>query len=144
MEVVRHKLGRNTYLFHSIFFEVSDPSTYAASILLNDYYKTRDADFNYKNDWRFLFIAKRTWLRHKKKDGKWVCHYCGRELFKLPKRNRKHQSVKDCITIDHKIAACDVDDITDSTNFLESCSRCNRDKGVMNYEKFIKKYEKVN
>jgi hypothetical protein len=125
--------------YHTIFFDVNDPSTYAASVLLNDYYKVRDLDWSYKSDWRYLFIAKRIWLRHQKKDGKWVCHYCGKELFKLPKRNRNRQSIKGCVTIDHKVAASKVDDITDSSNFLECCHECNRDKGSMSYEKFINK-----
>jgi len=138
MELVREKLSKRNVLNHLIFIENLDPSTYASALLLKQYYQDHDISFIRGKDWRYLFIVKRTWLRHVKNNGHWTCHYCGTKLYKLPKRNKNRQSVKDCVTIDHKIAASKTEDPTDSSNFLECCFKCNRDKKDMSYEKFIK------
>ena len=145
MEYIRNRISKHTLLTHTIHFDIKlpiDSSTYAASILLRQYYRDMDITFTYGRDWRYLFIAKRTWLRHIKKDGCWTCHYCGKKLYKMPKRNKNRQSIKGCVTLDHKKAASKCDDITDSTNFLECCSKCNKDKKDMSYEKFIKRFKK--
>jgi hypothetical protein len=138
MKLIRIKISKNTVVNHLIFDATIDCSSYAASILLHNYYKDLDEDYQREKDWRYLFIAKRTFLRHQKKEGKWYCHYCGIEMFNLPKRGVRVQNLKKCVTIDHKIPVCRCSDKTDSKNFLVSCHKCNIDKGSTEYKIFTK------
>jgi hypothetical protein len=137
METIYRKIGKHVSLKHKIFFEVIDPKSYAASVLLNEYYRDRDIDF-YSKDWRYMFILKRTWLRHQRKDGWWICHYCGTPLYKFPLRNRTKQSLLGCVTVDHKKSAKEYEDRQDTRNFLCACHKCNTDKADINYETFMK------
>lgn len=146
MEIVTDKLSKNKTHNHLIFFMPEDPSTLASLILLNDYYKEIDIDVNIDKDWRYLFIAKRTFLRHQKKDNKWICHYCHKDILHMHergKRMRRNQH-KQYVTVDHKIPACKCLDKTDSSNFVVACHKCNSDKGTTPYEKFIHENKKFN
>ena len=141
MEILRIRQSKNTLVTHVIFDEPWDASTYSAKVLLNRDLHWRDCDFDRENDWRYLFIAKRTFLRHKRKNGQWFCHYCGKIITQMATRNQKWQK-KSIVTVDHKDPACGVADKTDSTNFVPCCKKCNQRKGSLPYEEFIKKFKK--
>jgi hypothetical protein len=139
MEIITEKIAKNHTHNHLIFFEINDPSTLASYVLLKDYYRDLDITVNDEKDWRYLFIAKRTFLRHQRKNGKWICHYCGNEIFEMSDRNKRYQkNIKKCVTVDHKEPKCECNDKTDSNNFLVCCYRCNGLKGSKDYETFVK------
>lgn len=127
MKVVKQKLSRYHTHNHLIFFIPDDPSTFANSILLNNYYHKLDQEYIEEFDWRYYFITKRTFLRHRRVDGKWICHYCGREIFKMPVRGLNKQNVKNCVSVDHKIPISAGGALTDSKNMIVSCFDCNND-----------------
>ena len=141
MEIVTERIAKNHVHNHLIFFEISDPSTLASYVLLKDYYRDLDITVQEEKDWRYLFIVKRTFLRHQKVDGKWTCHYCAKELHYMHERGHKtrRNQHRKYVTVDHKEPACKCTDKTDSKNFLVACHRCNELKGPMNYSTFIKK-----
>lgn len=143
MQSIKIKISKHAIVNHLIFDQPIDPSTYSSSVLLNKYYRNLDVDIQREKDWRYLFIAKRTFLRHQKKDGKWICHYCKKEILFMSKRNKRAQNLKNCVTVDHKIPACKCEDKTDSKNFLVCCHKCNVDKHSMDYEIFIKRHERI-
>lgn len=141
MELVINKISGKTVERHLIFCDPFDPSSYASAILLRERYRDLDITVKESKDWRYLFIVKRHFLRKKRKNGKWVCHYCHKDIFKTANRNRRRQSIKDCVTIDHKIPASKYEDKSDNKNFLTCCYKCNQDKGDMSYDEFNKKME---
>ena len=109
-------------------------------MLLVSYYQDRDIDYN-ENDWRYYFIVRRHFLRKRKKinGGVWYCHYCGKTIRKIQKRNSKWQR-PGCVTVDHKIPQTDPRcDRLDTSNMFESCNKCNCEKGNRPYEEFRRK-----
>ena len=134
MDIVAIRISKNMVIKHFIGFEVTDPSTYASYLLLKKQYKKLDRSY----DWRYLMIAKRTFLRHQRKDGVWHCHYCGKTVTVMAKRKERGRNTK-CITVDHKTPVCQHEDVSDSTNFVCSCYKCNQNKGSMPYENYIRK-----
>lgn len=138
METVRIKLSKNTVLNHLIMDDPSSAHSYSSLVMMNEHYKELDIDYELEHDWRYYFIVKRTFLRHRKIDGRWECHYCKKPIYKMPLRNKRTQNMKDKVTIDHKVPACRCDDVLDTSNFLVSCYKCNIDKSDTSYEIFYK------
>lgn len=138
MEIVKERISKNFRVFHNIMDMPSSARSYSSFLLLREHYRDLDIDFNQENDWRYLFIVRRHWLRKRKKlhNGHWVCHYCNKPVYHQSERN-KRTNRKDCITVDHKIPASQCNDILDTKNFLESCYKCNHEKGDMSYEEFV-------
>lgn len=141
METIINKISSRTAEKHLIYCDPFDASTYSAAILLREKYRNLDVTVREEKDWRYLFIVKRHFLRKAKKDGKWTCHYCKKDIFKKPLRSKKRQSLKDCVTIDHKIPASECEDKLDTKNFLPCCYKCNQRKGFMSYEEFKSKMD---
>lgn len=140
MIVVKEKFSSRRDMNHLIYSDNPVDTSWAASLLLKELYISLDDDYRYQTEWHYLFIAKRHWLRKKRKEhgGHWVCHYCGDKVYKMAKRNNQYQKTTDCITIDHKIPKSQCEDATDTKNFLECCDKCNQEKSDMSYDKFIK------
>ena len=142
MKIVKRKINKKLLHRHVMFGDIADNSkTYASAIMLHRYYRSIEIKEDHTgNDWRYLFITKRTFLRHhRNENGNWTCHYCRKELTEMPKRGQHWQNWKKVITIDHKKPACECENKLDSKNFLPACSQCNKDKGSMSYEKFTSK-----
>lgn len=145
MELITFCPSRNWKLNHLIFLEEINPKSYAGSILLKDYYQSLENNqigpSIWQTDWRYYFIVRRLWLRKNRVklngDKFWVCHYCGRHIHKMPIRNKNHQNLHECVTVDHKIPKSDGIDILDTNNFLVSCYDCNSKKKSTSYENFI-------
>ena len=141
MLIVKRKINKKLLHRHLFYGDVANnPKTHASAIMLHRYYRSIEAPEVGKDDWRYLFIAKRTFLRHHRNEqGNWTCHYCRKEFTQLPVRGQSWQNYRKIITIDHKEPACRCEDKTDSRNFLPACSQCNRDKGDKSYEDFTTK-----
>lgn len=140
---IEEKIGRHTIIRHFIQNEIPDsPKSYASYILLKEYYKENDDDYN--DNWHYYFIVRRHFLRRRKRENggnHWNCHYCGKPVYKMQKRNTQKQE-KGCITVDHIIPVSSGHSKIDSKNMIESCQKCNNDKGTMSYEKYIEKINK--
>ena len=140
--IVREKISTNRRINHIIFNDKPDnPKTLSSYRLLVSYYQDHDISYQEENDWRYYFIVRRHFLRKKKKEngGFWVCHYCGKKIKKMQKRNTKWQQPW-CITVDHVVPVADPDcDKLDTSNMVESCSKCNNDKGTQSYGEFCSK-----
>ncbi len=119
---------------------------WVGSSLLQEHYRDLDISFNEDNDWRYLFIVKRHWLRKQKKlhNGHWVCHYCNEPIYKQAPRNKGNsmKNTKLWITVDHMTPASKCNDILDTSNFAESCYKCNNKKRDMTYNNFLIKKNK--
>jgi hypothetical protein len=79
--IIEEKIYKNQKIRHIIYeCDTINPKSYSSLLLLNDYYKNLDIEFG-EFDWRYYFIARRTFLRRKRKEhgGHWVCHYCGKK-----------------------------------------------------------------
>jgi len=122
---------------HLIYGEEVNPKSYAHAVLLRDYYQDHDIDFVEDKDWRYYFIVRRHFLRKKKKEhgGVWICHYCGKEITTLQKRNQK-SNCKHAVTVDHKVALANGGSKLNTDNMVECCSKCNNDKGRKNYHAY--------
>jgi len=142
MKIVFNNISKNRRLNHVILTIPSSPKSYSASLLLRNYYQDLDVSYSQENDWRYLFIVKRHFLRKVRRNGHWTCHYCHKPVYNLPKRNKNRQNIKDCITIDHMIPASKVDNILDNSNFVECCFKCNSEKGDTPYHIFKNKKAK--
>ena len=142
MLIVKRKIHKKLLHRHIFFGDIANnPKTYAASVMLHRHYSSIAEPDRAKEDWRYLFIAKRTFLRHhRNENGNWTCHYCRAEKFQMPVRGRNWQKYNKIITIDHKDPACRCADVTDSSNFLPACAQCNRDKGDKSYEDYTSKH----
>ncbi len=137
--IIIDKLSPNKKLAHLIIDMPLTAKSYSASLLLREYYQDLDVSFNQENDWRYYYIVRRHFLRKVKQNGHWTCHYCGKPVYNMPERNKNRQSIKNCITVDHKIPAYKCGDILDTSNFVECCYKCNQDKGEIPYEYFKEK-----
>jgi 5-methylcytosine-specific restriction endonuclease McrA len=142
MEIVINQISRNWKEIHKISDIPTNPSSYSNAILLRGYYQALDISFQEDNDWRYYFIIRRHWLRKQKKNSIWVCHFCGKEIYKMPERNKKCQNLHKCVTVDHKIPKSEGIDILDTSNFLVACYDCNTKKKSASYESFIKGIKK--
>jgi len=142
VEIINDNISRNRKLNQVILTYPTTPKSYSASLLLREYYRGLDFDYGRENDWRYYFIVRRHYLRKVKRNGHWVCHYCGEPVYKMPKRNKTKQYIKNCITVDHVIPASQCDDILDTRNYVECCYRCNNDKGNLPYNVFKARLEK--
>lgn len=141
MEIIIDNISKNRKLNQVILTLPSSANTYSASLLLREHYRDLDVSYGYESDWRYYYIVRRHFLRKIKRNGHWVCHYCGKPVYKMPVRNKNRQNVKDCITVDHKIPASECTDILETSNFVESCYKCNKEKGNMPYEIFKERFE---
>ena len=142
--IVKEKKSTNRRINHIIFNDTPDnPKTLSSYRLLISYYQDMDISFQEENDWRYYFIVRRHFLRKMKNEngGFWVCHYCGKKITKIQKRNAKWNQ-RGCITIDHVVPVSDPGcDKLDTKNMVESCSKCNSDKGTTTYEQFRRKIQ---
>ena len=140
--IIKEKISSRRNMNNIIFNDSPDnPKTLSSYVLLVNYYQERDITFQEENDWRYYFIIRRHFLRKKKKEngGHWKCHYCGKVITKMQKRNTKWQQPW-CVTVDHVIPKSDPNcDILDTSNMVESCSKCNNKKGTIPYDEFVKK-----
>ena len=143
--IVKEKISTNRRINHIIFNDEPDnPKTLSSYLLLVSYYQDRDITFQEDNDWRYYFIVRRHFLRkrRKKNGGVWFCHYCGKTIKKMQKRNTKWQQPW-CITVDHVVPKSDPDcDPLDTSNMVESCNKCNNKKGTTPYNIFVKSKSK--
>ena len=147
--ITYHKSTSGSTKFNHVIYNDDNVSlkSQSALILLNDYLRVHDEDFlkaefelqEYLNK-RFLFL-----LRKKKFEGDLVCHYCGKNHLEVGYRqanlaylNNKNTKLA---TIDHVIPVSSIlkIDKLDETNWVVSCKKCNRRKGSMSYDEFIKK-----
>lgn len=142
--IIKEKISNKHNMNHIIFNDSpNNPKTLSSYILLVNYYQDRDIGYQEENDWRYYFIVRRHFLRKKRKEngGYWVCHYCGKKIKKMQKRNTRWQQPW-CITVDHKVPKSDPNcDTLDTSNMVESCSKCNNKKGITPYEEFINKIQ---
>lgn len=141
MEWIKDNISKNRKHYHIVFNINDNPKTHASSILLKNYYRERDIDFQEENDWIYYFIVRRHFLRKKKKEngGYWVCHYCNKPIYGIQKRNKLFQKGrKNMITVDHIVARYNGGDSLITSNMVESCVKCNERKGTMSYDNFIK------
>ena len=138
MEIIKWRINKRLLNKHLIYTIPENSKSYSSLLLLNRHYRSMEIPVRQRFSWHYLFIVKRTFLRHhKNENGNWTCHYCRKELTQLPKRGTdRQQNWEKIITIDHKVPACDCENKTDSKNFLPACHQCNKDKGSMPYEKF--------
>jgi len=140
--IVKEKISTNRRINHIIFNDEPDnPKTLSSYLLLVSYYQDRDITFQEDNDWRYYFIVRRHFLRKKKKEngGFWVCHYCGKKMKNIQKRNTKWHPPW-CVTVDHVVPVSDPRcDKLDTSNMVESCNKCNNDKGTTQYDQFCSK-----
>ena len=134
---LKEKVGAKSRHWQIITFVPNDPSTYASYLLLKQQYRKLDIEIKRARDsWHYLFISKRTFLRHRRKDGIWRCHYCTAKLDRMGKRNGRSQHPK-MVTIDHVVPALICKDPTDSSNWACCCKRCNTTKGSKSYDVFV-------
>jgi 5-methylcytosine-specific restriction endonuclease McrA len=137
--IVKEKISTKKNINHIIFNDKPNNARSLASyMLLINYYQDLDVSFSEENDWRYYFIVRRHFLRKKKKEngGFWVCHYCGKIMTKIQKRNTKWIQPW-CVTVDHIIPQSDPNcDKLDTSNMVECCSKCNVKKGTTPYAEF--------
>ena len=136
-EIIIDKISNKRYLNHIIICDPSSASSYASSLLLREQYRNLDISTSEDNeDWRYYFIVRRHFLRKQKKDSKWICHYCDKDVYKMPERNKKRQDTKNCITVDHIVPVSECENKLNTLNFVECCYKCNQEKGTKTYEEF--------
>ena len=77
--LVKQKTSRNRSIIHEVP-KNPHPKSYAAMLLLTKRLIKKDDSRRYDYDWRYWFIFRRTFLRHRKNEnGCWNCHYCNDE-----------------------------------------------------------------
>ena len=146
-----NKVNHKHNVTHLLFDEMPDPNSLAGYVMLKLSYTEQDYTLRYNQDWHYYFIARRHFLRKKRKEhkGHWVCHYCGEKVYTIQTRgkgkinkNIRNSEVNSCITIDHKIPKKECLDITDTSNFLECCRSCNTKKADTSYQVFKQTFKK--
>ncbi len=129
--IVKEQISNRKRINHIILTPTPHIKSYAALISLNDYYSSLDREILEEMDWRYLFIFKRTWLRHRKDDnGNHTCEYCGRTDLKIgPRKSHPGKNQKSYITLDHIMPLSKGGGKFDTNNFAKACFNCNTKKG---------------
>ena len=138
-KVIYKSSSGSTKYVDKIYFEVSEPNTYASYVLLKKHYFDND-ETNVKS-----FAGKmrkiqfsRSFLKGKlKKDGKLTCCYCKKSNLRIEFNGMKvpHNMMA---TIDHIIPISKGGGVFDESNVCVCCSKCNSKKGDMGVEEFLK------
>lgn len=124
-----------------IFFEVDNPKTYAASVLLKDYYEQRDVDYINTFAYRMRRIAfSRNFLKRELKKKKVLCcAYCHQPNLKIEFDGMKiPNNIK--ATIDHIEPISTGGGVFDVKNIAVACGKCNTLKSNMPVTDFLMKF----
>ena len=109
--------------------------SYAAYIMLKNYYYSMDTNKSDLNNWQKWIIFRRKYLRKVRLEkGDLVCEYCGKKHLKVISNNHKNVA-----TIDHVKPLSDGVDRYDTRNFAISCTKCNQEKGSQDYTMLLMK-----
>lgn len=154
MVVIPHKVsstGRTKEL--NIIYSTQNVNikSRAALILLNNELLQQDED--YLNDDVQIYLDKRhEYLNNKLKlEGGLNCEYCGKKYLEIGLRSKKDAHINNAnprlATIDHIIPrSLNLIDPLDENNWTVACKNCNKRKGSLSKEEFIKclEYRKKN
>ena len=138
-EVVRKSNSGSTKRVELVYFEITNPKTYASYVLLKNFYWENDAD-NLKsiaNRLRIIGFSRRYLTNIQKKEGSVTCTYCKKPDLVIELEGMKvPQNIK--ATIDHIIPISEGGPVFDSSNITPCCGKCNGRKGSLSVEEFLK------
>jgi 5-methylcytosine-specific restriction endonuclease McrA len=138
-EVVRKSNSGSTKRVELVYFEITNPKTYASYVLLKNFYWENDAD-NLKsiaNRLRIIGFSRRYLTNIQKKEGSVTCTYCKKPDLVIELEGMKvPQNIK--ATIDHIIPISEGGPVFDESNITPCCGKCNGRKGSLSVEVFLK------
>lgn len=139
MEVVIHKSNSGSIKYIDIiYFDVINPKSYAAFILLKDYYRKLDEDYLKPYQERMKRIQfSRDFLTKKQEElGTLSCAYCPKTDLVIEYEGMRVQN-KMKATIDHVVPISKGGPIYDENNIVVCCGTCNNKKDDKSVEQFL-------
>lgn len=138
-KVVTKSHSGQTVFVQTVYFEVTSPKTYAAAVLLNNYYLSLD-ETNLKSfagRMKMISFSRRFLTNVKRETSCLVCAYCKRPELIIERKGMKVPNRKKA-TIDHVVPISDRVNPFDETNLVVACGKCNSKKSNMPVEEFLK------
>lgn len=149
MIVIPHKVsstGRTRELNVIYYDQDVNIKSRAALILLNNDLLHQDED--YLNDDVQIYLDKRhDYLNNKLKlEGILICEYCGKSHLEIGLKSKNDAHINNSnpklATIDHIVPrSSNLIDPLDEKNWTVACKNCNKRKGSLSKEEFIKRLE---
>lgn len=146
-QIKRKSKSGSTTFTNTIHFEINDAKTYAASILLNNYYFERDETIlkSFATRMRVISFSRSFLTQRKANTGCLICAYCKKphliiefEGMKVPNNMKA--------TIDHIDPISKGGAVFAAKNINVACGKCNGAKSDMSVEEFmqiVKPYDYV-
>lgn len=124
-----------------IYFEVTNPKTLAASVLLKNYLREQDEDFfnKYREISKRIEFSRNYLTNVLQREGSLKCSYCHKDNLTIELQGMKVPRHK-IATIDHVVPISKGGAIYDVDNIVVACGVCNGRKSNMSVEKFKRKY----
>ena len=136
--ITKSKSGSTVYV-ETIYYLVTKPNTYAASVLLRAHYEALDETNlkSFSGRMKMVGFSRGFLTRVQNDKGCLTCEYCKRPNLTIEMENMKVPNAKKA-TIDHVIPLSQGADPFDETNLVVACGKCNSRKGSMSKEDFVK------
>ena len=124
-----------------IYFEVTNPKTLAASVLLKNYLREQDEDFfnKYREISKRIEFSRNYLTNVLQREGSLKCSYCHKDNLTIELEGMKVPRHK-IATIDHVVPISKGGAIYDVDNIVVACGVCNGRKSNMSVEQFKQKY----
>lgn len=132
------RAGRSTKFVDQVYFEITNAKTYAASVLLKNYYAERDVTYRNSFAYRMRQIGfSRNYLTSVLKEtGELCCVYCKKSNLVI-ELDGMRVSEKNKATIDHIVPTSKGGDPFDYNNLCVACGTCNGEKSDMSVEEYL-------
>ena len=131
----------STKYIDKIFFEITEPNTYASYVLLKKHYFDNDESNlkSFAGKMRKISFSRNFLKRKLKKDGKLICSYCKKPNLRIEFEEHRNKVPRNILaTIDHIIPISKGGGVFDEANVCVCCATCNSKKGNMGVEEFLK------
>ena len=131
----------STIIQELIYFEVTNPKTLAARVMLNNYLKEQDEDFfnKYRETAKRIQFSRNYLTNVLQQQGSLKCSYCPKDNLIIELEGMRVPRRK-IATIDHVVPISKGGAIYDVDNIVVACGICNGRKSNMSVEQFKQKY----
>lgn len=137
-QVIRKSASGATKWMDNIFFNINSPKTYAASVLLKNYYWELDEDNrnSFANRMRLIGFSRSYLTTTQQAKGSLKCSYCPKDNLIIELEGMRVPNGKKA-TIDHIIPISEGGALFDTNNICVACGSCNSKKGSLSVDEFL-------
>jgi 5-methylcytosine-specific restriction endonuclease McrA len=134
-----HSGSTKLFVQNNIYFDISRANTYAASILLRQYYRENDADYldTVARRMKIIAFSRKYLTTVQEKEGSVSCSYCNKPNLIIELEGMRVNNTQKA-TIDHIVPISKGGAVFDINNITPCCGTCNSKKSNKSLEEFLK------